>query len=441
MNAFQEAPKAREQALGVLDVEAVRRDFPILSREVNGYPLAYLDSAASSQKPQQVIDAASAYYARHHSNVHRGAHSLAAEATDAYEAARETVAAFLGAAARELVFTRNATEAINLVAATWGRANLRAGDEVVLSVAEHHANLLPWQRLRDEVGAVLRYVPLDAGQRLDMTAARALIGPKTKLVATFHMSNVLGAINPVATLAELAHSVGAVLLVDGAQGAPHLPVDVMDMGADFYAFSGHKMLGPTGIGGLYGRYDLLAEMPPFLLGGEMIERVTLEGATYAAPPARFEAGTPAIAEAVGLAAAVDYLRAVGLQAVHEHSVALTERTLQGLERLPGVTTFGPRGADRGGIVAFTVQGIHPHDLATALDQLGVAVRAGHHCAQPLGKALGATATARASYYLYNTAEEVDRLVAGVASAIELFGLEPAAEATGGHDPAQGEDPA
>lgn len=399
---------------------AIRNDFPILQREVNGHPLAFLDSAASSQKPRQVVEAMVNHYYQHHANVHRGAHTLATESTEAYEAAHAKVAGFVGADPGEVVFVRNTTEALNLVAYSWGRANLRAGDEVVLSVAEHHANLLPWQRLRDELGVVLRYVGLTTEHRLDLAAFEAALGPRTRLVTTFHMSNVLGTINPIAELARLAHAAGALLLVDGAQGAPHLPVDVKALGADFYAFSGHKMLGPTGVGALYGRRELLEEMPPFLVGGEMIRKVTLEETTYTVPPKRFEAGTPSIAEAVGLGAAVDYLSGVGMERVHLHSQALTRRAVAGLRALPGVSLYGPEGEDRGGLVTFEVDGVHPHDLATALDQLGVAVRAGNHCAQPLAQYLGVRASARASFYLYNTANEVDRLVEGVAYVIERF---------------------
>jgi len=406
-----------------IDVAAIRRDFPILGREVNGYPLAYLDSAASSQRPTQVLDAMRRYYERHHANVHRGAHTLATEATDAYEAARERVARFIGAPdARSLVFTRNTTEAINLVAASWGRANLRAGDEVVVSVAEHHANLVPWHFLKRDLGIVIKPVPLTAGQRLDMDALRATVTERTRLVSTFHMSNVLGAINPVAEIARVAHEAGALLLVDGAQGAPHLSVAVEELGCDFYAFSGHKMLGPTGIGALWARPEILEAMPPFLGGGEMIRRVTLQDSTYADIPARFEAGTPSVAEAIGMAAAVEYLGAIGMPAIERHDQALTRHALALLDGVPGVTIYGPRGPDRAGIVAFNVDGLHAHDVATALDLQGVAVRAGHHCAQPLGKVLGAAASARASFYLYTTFEEVERFVALVAEVAERFGV-------------------
>jgi len=404
----------------ILDVASIRRDFPILERTINGHPLVFLDSAASSQKPRQVVEALVDYYYNHHANVHRGAHTLATEATEAYEEAHRKVAAFIGADPGEIVFTRNTTEALNLVATSWGRANLKAGDEVVLTVAEHHANLLPWQRLKGELGVVLRFVGLTPDQRVDMAAFEAAIGPRTKLVSTFHMSNMLGAINPVALMAELAHRAGALLLVDGAQGAPHLPVDVKSLGADFYALSGHKMLGPTGIGALYGRRELLEEMPPFLVGGEMIRKVTLEETTYTVPPKRFEAGTPSIAEAVALGAAVDYLSAVGMGNVHRHSQALTQLAIRALREVEGVTLYGPEGDDRGGIVTFTVKGVHPHDLATALDQFGIAVRAGNHCAQPLAQVLGLRASARASFYLYNTEAEVMRLVEGVAEVRERF---------------------
>lgn len=406
-----------------LDVAAIRRDFPILAREVNGKPLAYLDSAASSQRPRQVLDAMRDYYENHHANVHRGAHTLATEATAAYEGAREKVARFIGAPdPRSLVFTRNATEAINLVAASWGRANLRAGDEVVISVAEHHANIVPWQFLKRDLGIVIRPVPLTADQRLDLDALRGSINERTRLVATFHMSNVLGVINPVADIVRSAREAGALVLIDGAQAAPHLPVDVAELGCDFYAFSGHKMLGPTGIGVLWARPDVLEGMPPFLGGGEMIERVTLEESTYAGIPARFEAGTPSVAEAVGLGAAVDYLTGIGMDAIARHDHALAERAIALLAGVPGVTLYGPRGLDRGGIVTFTVAGLHAHDVATMLDLQGIAVRAGHHCAQPLGRVLGATASVRASFYLYTTVEEVERFAAVLVEVVERFGV-------------------
>lgn len=403
-----------------LNVTKIREDFPILSRKINGHKLAFLDSAASSQKPRQVIEAVTDYYYNHHANVHRGAHTLAAEATSLYEEAREEVAAFVGAASDELIFTRNATEAINLVARTWAHENLRPGDEIIVSVAEHHANFLPWLQLAEENGVRLRVAGLKANERLDLGELKGLLNDRTRLIATYHMSNVLGDVNPLPEIAALARSVGAKLLVDGAQAAPHLSVDVRALGADFYAFSGHKMLGPTGIGALYGRRELLEAMPPFLRGGEMIQRVSLEGATFAEPPKRFEAGTPSIAQAVGLAAAVKYLSALGMPAVEAHATALTRRALRGLTNLPGTTLYGPKEGPRGAVIAFNIEGVHPHDLVTLLDAKGIAVRAGNHCAQPLGRALGVNATARASFYLYNTEEEVDRLIAGVDDARKRF---------------------
>ena len=404
-----------------LDPSALRKDFPILERTVHGKPLIYLDNAASSQKPRQVVEAMRDYYYRHHANVHRGAHTLASEATSLYEAARAKVARFIGATdPAEVVFTRNTTEAINLVASSWGRANLREGDEVVLSVAEHHCNLVPWHFLKEERGIVIRAVGLREDGRLDLDQLATLIGERTKLVSTFHMSNVLGLINPIRKIADMAHAADALLLVDGAQAVPHVPVDVGALGADFYTLSGHKMLGPTGAGALWGRADLLASMPPFLGGGEMIRKVEIDRSTYAAPPMRFEAGTPNIAEAVGLGAAVEYLERIGMEAILAHDQALARYALDRLRDLDGITLYGPEGDDRGGIVAFNVAGIHPHDVATALDQEGIAVRAGHHCAQPLMGALGAQSTARASFYLYNTEDEVDRFAAALVKTRDFF---------------------
>ena len=390
-----------------LDVAKVRADFPVLQREVRGRPLTFLDSGASSQKPRQVVEAMSDYYYRHHSNVHRGAHTLAVEATDLYESARATVAAFIGAPEPEgLVFVRNTTEAINLVAGSWGRANLGAGDEIVITVAEHHANIVPWQLLAKERGIVVKAAGLTPNETVDLEHLERLVGPRTKLVATFHVSNVLGSVNPVAKISEVAHGAGALLLVDGAQGAPHLTVDVEALGCDFYAFSAHKMLGPTGIGALWARQQILADMPPFLGGGEMISRVSLEETTYAPPPKRFEAGTPAIAEAVGFAEAVRYLQELGMDAVRSHDQALVERAVARLRGMEGVRVLGPA-EGRVGLVSFVVDGVHAHDVATALDLSGVAVRAGQHCAQPLGKALGVGASTRASFYVYNDVYEVD----------------------------------
>lgn len=404
-----------------LDVAGLRADFPVLERTVNGRPLVFLDSAASSQKPRQVVEAMGDYYYRHHANVHRGAHVLSVEATAMYEEARAEVAAFVGAAdPRGLVFVRNTTEAINLVAASWGRENLGPGDEVVVTVAEHHANIVPWQMVAAERGAVVKPVGLSERGVVDMDALRAAVGPRTKLVAVFHVSNVLGTVNPVAEAAELAHRSGALLLVDGAQAAPHLPVDVTALDCDFYAFSAHKMLGPTGIGALWARPELLEGMPPFMGGGEMISRVTFEGTTYTPPPKRFEAGTPSIAEAVGFAAAVRYLKSVGLESVRVHDESLVARAVEGLLAIPGVSLVGPA-EGRVGLVTFVVDGVHAHDVATALDLEGVAVRAGQHCAQPLHRHLGLAASARASFYLYNEASEVDAFLEALRRVVAHFG--------------------
>lgn len=403
-----------------IDVAKVRADFPVLQREVRGRPLTFLDSGASSQKPRQVVEAMSDYYYRHHANVHRGAHTLAAEATELYESARAEVAAFIGAPEPEgLVFVRNTTEAINLVAGSWGRANLKAGDEVVITVAEHHANIVPWQLLAQESGIVVKAVGLTPDETVDLGHLERLVGPRTKLVATFHVSNVLGTVNPVARIADVAHAAGALVLVDGAQGAPHLRVDVEALGCDFYAFSAHKMLGPTGIGALWARPQILADMPPFMGGGEMISRVSLEGTTYAPPPKRFEAGTPAIAEAVGFAEAVRYLKNLGMDAVRSHDKALVERADARLRAMDGVRVLGPA-AGRVGLVSFVVDGVHAHDIATALDLSGVAVRSGQHCAQPLGKALGVAASTRASFYVYNDAHEVDVFVDALEETLAHF---------------------
>ena len=407
--------------MSALDPMRLRRDFPILEREVHDRPLVYLDHAASSQRPRAVLDAMRDHYERHHANVHRGAHQLSAEATERYEAARTTVARFLGApSARSLVFVRNATEGLNLFARAWGDANLREGDEIVLSVAEHHANLVPWQMAAERTGARIRAVPLGSDGRLDLAAYRSLLGPRTRVVAVAHMSNVLGVVHPVAEMAEAARAVGALTVVDGAQAAPHLPVDVSDLGADAYAISGHKMLGPTGIGALWVREEVLEAMPPFLGGGEMIRKVEIERSTYADIPMRFEAGTPAVAEAVGLAAAVRYLEGIGMEAVWEHDRALARYALDGLDAIDGLTLFGPRGDDRGGILPFTLDGLHPHDVASALDAEGVAVRAGHHCAQPLMRALGVPSTVRASTHLTTTEAEIDALAGGLVRARDFF---------------------
>ena len=403
-------------------IDALRRnDFPILSRRVHDAPLVYLDSAASAQKPERVLSAVDRFYRNHYANVHRGAHTLSAEATDAYEAARARVARFINAPSeRSVGFVRNATEGINLVAHAWGRRTLRAGDEIVVTVAEHHANLVPWHLLAAETGAVIRGVPLGSDQRVDLDALRDAVSARTKLVAVFHLSNVLGVLNPIEAIAGIAHAAGALLLVDGAQAVPHLPVDVQALGADMYVFSGHKVGAPSGIGALWVREALLETWPPFLGGGEMIRRVEVERSTYADIPMRFEAGTPAIAEAVGLHAALDYLDEVGLDAIWDHDRALARYAIERLRAVDGVTLYGPEGDDRGGIVTFNVEGVHPHDVASALDVRGVAIRAGHHCAQPLMAALGVRSTARASFWLHTTESEIDLLADALGEVRSFF---------------------
>ena len=403
------------------DVEEIRRDFPILERRINYKKLVYLDSAATSQKPRQVLHALSEYYEEHNANIHRGVHSLAEEATAAYEGARGKVARFLGAPdTTGLILTRGTTESINLVAHAWGRKTLREGDEILLTEAEHHSNLVPWQLVAQATGARLRFIPIREDGTLDMEEAERLIGPRTKLVGCIHASNVLATINPVRKLAELTHEAGALMLVDGAQSAPHLPVDVEALGCDFFACSGHKMLGPTGVGALWGRPEILEEMDPFLGGGEMIREVHLDHSTYNDLPYKFEAGTMNIAQAVGLGAAVDYLDELGMENVREHERRLGEYAYRRLSELGGVTTYGPK-EDRTGLVSFSLPDLHPHDISQLLNEEGVAIRSGHHCAQPLMRRLGVTATARASFYLYNTKAEVDELVEGLERAREFFG--------------------
>ena len=396
--------------------ELCRSDFPILSRTVNGHPLAYLDSAASSQKPRQVIEAIQRYYERSHANVHRSIHTLGEEATELYEGARDAVCGFIGARSREeVLFTRGTTEAINLVAQLVGRT-LRPGDEVLVTEMEHHSNLIPWQMACRDRGGVLRAVPVADGRHLDLDAFRRLLGGRTRIVAVTHVSNVLGTINPVADLVREAHAAGALVLVDGAQAAPHLALDMVALGADFYAFSGHKLLGPTGIGVLYGRKEVLERLEPAWGGGEMIKEVWIDHAQWNDLPWRFEPGTPPIAGAVGLAAAVEYLDKLGMPRVTVHEQELTRRAQDALAAIPGVTVYGPpSGERRGAVVAFNVEGIHPHDGAAVLDEAGIAVRAGHHCAQPLMKRLGIAGTLRASFSVYNTAAEVERLARAVAT--------------------------
>jgi len=391
---------------------------------LDGKPLVYLDSAATSQKPRAVLEALQRYYEEYNANVHRGLYRIAERATLAYEEARAKVAAFVGARPEELVFTRGTTEAINLVAYAWGDAFVRAGDEVLVTEMEHHSNLVPWQLLAQRRGARLRVLkvrPEDG--TLDLDSLDRLLTERTRIVAVTHQSNVVGTINPVRYISERAHAVGAVVVVDGAQSVPHMPVRVAELGCDFLAFSGHKMCGPTGIGALWGRRELLEAMPPFHGGGEMIERVELEHSTYKDPPHRFEAGTPNIAGAIALGVAVEYLRALGMEAVREHEKALVRYAMAQLAELRGVRLYGPKDPElRGGALAFTLEGVHPHDVAQVLDEQGVCVRAGHHCAQPLHRALGLAATARASVYLYNTAEDIDALVRGLERVRAFFGL-------------------
>jgi cysteine desulfurase / selenocysteine lyase len=405
------------------DLARVRADFPLLAQTVHGRPLVYLDNASSTQKPRAVLEAVAGCYREYYANVGRGVHLLAQLATAGRERARDTVRAFLGAAAaEEIVFVRGATEAINLVAHSYGRAprtGLAAGDEVLVSAMEHHSNLVPWQLLCEERGAALRVVPIDRRGELDLSALGRLLSPRTRIVAVAHVSNVLGTVNPIAEIADLVHRRGAVLVVDGAQAAPHLTIDVAHLGCDFYAFSGHKVYAPSGIGALYGRAALLAEMPPWQAGGGMIETVRFERTTYAPPPLRFEAGTPNIEGAIGLAAALDYLTTLGMNAVAVWEGRLLERAAERLSAMPGVSLVGsPR--QRVGVLSFLVEGVHPHDVGTVLDGLGIAVRAGHHCAQPLMEVLEVPATTRASFGLYNTLDEVEALAAAVERVREVF---------------------
>jgi cysteine desulfurase/selenocysteine lyase len=409
----------------VRTIADIRKDFPILSRQVHGKPLVYLDSTASSQKPQAVIDAMSTYYQTYHANVHRGVYAISEEATVAMEKARIKVARFINARqGKQIIFTRNTTESINLVAYSWGGANIHAGDLIVLTIMEHHSNLIPWQLLAERTGARLEFIPVTDDGLLRLDVYEQLLQQQPKLVAFTHMSNVLGTINPAKQMIEQAHAAGATVLVDAAQSVPHLPVDVQKLDADFLCFSGHKMLGPTGIGVLYGKRELLEAMPPFMGGGDMIGKVGLRKSTWNVLPWKFEAGTPAIAEAIGQGVAVDYLSALGMENVLRHEQAITNYALQQLQSVPGLTIYGPQSADkRGGVISFTLGDIHPHDLASILDQeMGVAVRAGHHCAQPLMEHFGLAATARASFYVYTTPEEIDVLLQGLHKALHIFNL-------------------
>ncbi len=406
--------------------DQIRADFPILHQEVNGKPLVYLDNAATSQKPLLVINSIRDYYQQYNSNVHRGVHTLSAKATDAYEAARDKVAAFVNATSRqEIVFTRNASEAINLVAYSWGTKNLQRGDEIILSVMEHHSNLIPWQLLAQRTGAVLKFVELTPEEEFDLEQFKYLISDKTKLVSIVHVSNTLGCINPVQEIIAIAHQHGAKVLIDACQSVPHMPINVQKMDCDWLVASGHKMCGPTGIGFLYGKLDVLRSMPPFLGGGEMIADVYLDHATYADLPHKFEAGTPAIAEAIALGAAVDYLSGIGMDKIYAYEAELTQYLFEQLEKIPEIRTYGPKpkiaGFGRAALAAFTAGDVHPHDLSTILDQAGVAIRAGHHCTQPLHRHLAAQSTARASLSFYNTRAEIDVFIATLKEAVDFFG--------------------
>jgi cysteine desulfurase/selenocysteine lyase len=405
------------------DVERIRQDFPILNQEVHsGKKLVYLDSAATSQKPIAVINAMDDFYHRYNANIHRGIHVLAEASTDLYEKAREKVANFINATSpEEIIYTRNTTESINLVAYSWGRKNLESGDVVILTEMEHHSNLVPWHLLASEKGIRLEFIPVTDQGLLDLDEFLRLLDLSPKLVSFMHMSNVLGTINPAKKIIEMAHRAGALVLVDGAQSVPHFPVDVRDLDADFYAFSSHKMCGPTGIGILYGKEKLLAEMPPFLGGGDMIKRVKLRSFVPNALPHKFEAGTPAIAEAVGLGVAVDYLSEIGMEAVASYEHELTAYALERMEEVPFVWVFGPDADKKGGVASFTFDGVHPHDVAQIVDTEGVAVRAGHHCAMPLHEKFDITATARASFYLYTTKDDIDRLIESLYKVRKIFG--------------------
>jgi cysteine desulfurase/selenocysteine lyase len=406
-----------------LDVETIRRDFPVLKREVHpGVPLIYLDSTATTQKPNQVIQAMDDYYRNNNSNVHRGIHTLAEEATAAYEAARQRVAQFINAPSdKGIIFTRNTTESINMVALTWGRKYLQEDDLVILTEMEHHSNLVPWQILSAEKGIRLEFIPITTDGLLDLSEYPKLLEQKPKLVSFTHMSNVLGTINPAKEMVKMAHQAGAISIIDGAQSVPHFPVDVQDLDVDFLAFSSHKVCGPTGIGVLYGKIEHLNDMPPFLGGGEMIKRVSLRSFTPNEIPHKFEAGTPAIAEAIGLHAALDYVDKIGMDKIAAHEKDIIAYALDRLAEVPGIHVFGPEAEYKGGVAAFTFDGVHPHDVAQVLDRSGIAVRAGHHCAMPLHEKYNIPATTRASFYLYNTQDEVDHLIEGLYNVKQYFG--------------------
>ncbi|NES04725.1 MAG: cysteine desulfurase [Okeania sp. SIO2F4] len=405
--------------------DKVREDFPILNQEINGKPLVYLDNAATSQKPLAVINAWQEYYLKYNSNVHRGIHTLSSKATDAYEGARDKVAAFVNAASRnEIIYTRNASEAINLVAYSWGLNNLKSGDEIIVSVMEHHSNFVPWQMIAQKTGAVLKFVELTETEEFNFEQYKTLVSDKTKLVAVAHVSNVLGCINPVKEICSIAHQNGAKVLIDACQSLPHCVVDVQEIDCDWLVGSGHKMCAPTGIGFLYGKLNLLEEMPPFLGGGEMISEVFLDHSTYAELPHKFEAGTPAIGEAIALGAAVDYLTNIGMEKIHNYEAELTTYLFEKLGQIPQVNIYGPQpnthGEGRAGLASFKVENIHPNDLSTMLDEAGVAIRSGHHCAQPLHQYLNISSTARASLYFYNTRDDIDTFIVALKDTIEFF---------------------
>ncbi|MBC1670616.1 cysteine desulfurase [Listeria welshimeri] len=408
----------------MIDIQKIRADFPILDQEINEKPLAYLDNAATSQKPKQVTEALTHYYEFDNANVHRGVHTLAARATDAYESARVKVAKFIHAReVAEIIFTRGTTSAINLVVDSYAEANIEAGDEIVISYLEHHSNLIPWQQLAKRKDAVLKYIELEEDGTISVEQAQKTISEKTKIVALAHVSNVLGTITPIKEIAAIAHKFGAVILVDGAQAVPHMEVNVVDLDADFYAFSGHKMMAPTGIGALYGKRELLDAMEPTEFGGEMIDFVELYDSTWKELPWKFEAGTPIIGGAIALGAAIDYLAEVGLANIHAHEQELVGYAIEEMSKIDGITIYGPKDASkRCGLVTFNLEGAHPHDIATILDEDGIAIRAGHHCAQPLMKWLDVSSTARASFYIYNTKEEIDALIDGLKLTKEYFGL-------------------
>ncbi|MBR48738.1 MAG: cysteine desulfurase [Chloroflexi bacterium] len=408
-----------------MNIDQIRNDFPILSRKINGHELVYLDNAATTHKPRSVINSLVDFYENHNSNVHRGVHTLSMEATDKFEEAREKISSFINSqTSQSIIWTRNASESLNIISYSWGNKNIGEGDEILLSPMEHHSNLIPWQELARTKGAKIKFLSLNIDGTLDLSNIDELITQKTKLVSIVHVSNALGTINPVKELCEKAHQVGALFVLDGAQSVPHMSVDVQDIGCDFFVFSGHKMMGPTGIGVLYGKMEILEEMDPVFTGGEMVLEVTYEKASWADIPMKFEAGTPNIADSIALGTAVDYLQNIGMENIHDYEKSITSYALKKFNTLEseGVTLFGPKSSDqKGAVFSFHIPNIHPHDLGTILDGMGIAVRTGHHCAMPLIKSLGVSATARASFYVYNTMEEVDTLIDGIKSAIRYFG--------------------